>query len=282
MTIDLSVIIVNWNTRDLLHVCLKSLYHYTHGMTVEVFVVDNGSNDGSADMVAHQFPQVILLRNQDNVGFPRANNQALRQASGRYLLLLNSDTALKANALQKLVTFMDAHPTAGIAGPKLLNPDDSRQYSCDMFPRTPLTMLRDKLLENFFPTKHPRWSTRMEHLNFHEHFLVDYVIGAVFIIRRTTVEQIGLLDEQFFMYAEDIDWCYRAALAGWKIYYVGQVAVYHYNRGSSEKSPEQSSRLQAMRAKSLRLFYRKHYGRVNAFLLLVIMTLKSKTNHKNL
>ena len=281
MMIDLSVIIVNWNTSNLLHDCLNSLYQYTHGITFEIFVVDNGSTDGSPDMVAQQFPQVILLRNQDNMGFSRANNQALRRASGRYLLLLNSDTALRDNGLRALVTFMDAHPAAGIAGTKLLNPDGSRQDSCDTFPRTPLAMLRDTFLDNVFHHPERRWSGRMAHWNFQDHFLIDYVIGAVLIIRRDTLTQIGLLDEQFFMYAEDIDWCYRAALAGWKIYYVGSIAIYHYNRGSSEKTPEQSSRLQHMRVRSLQQFYRKHYGRFNAFLLFVIVMCKRKTSQKN-
>jgi len=271
---DLAVIIVNWNTRELLRTCLSSLYQYTTGISYEIVVVDNGSADGSSDMVKKHFPDVRLMRNQENLGYSQANNQALRRASSRYMLLLNSDTALKDNALQGMVFFMDTHPSVGIAGTKLLNPDGSRQYSCDLFPRTALAMLRDKILDTFFSTKRITWPERMTEWDFNGNFAVDYVIGAVLLIRRETLEQIGLLDEQFFMYAEDIDWCYRAALAGWKTYYLGAMSIYHCNRGSSETSQALSFKLQQLRGKSLQQFYRKHYGLFSSWLIMLIDRLK--------
>ena len=144
--VDVSVVIVNWKTRELLRQCLTSLVRHTSPETrYEVIVVDNGSNDGSAEMVAQRFSEVRLLCNQENLGFARANNQAIALSSGRYVLLLNSDTELHSDALTAMIGFMDAHPSVGICGPKLLNADDTRQYSCDLFPRTPYVMLRDKI-----------------------------------------------------------------------------------------------------------------------------------------
>jgi GT2 family glycosyltransferase len=169
---------------------------------------------------------------------------------------------------------MDHHPSVGIAGTKLLNPDGTRQYSCDLFPRKPLTMLRDKMRDRFSSKTKVTWHERTAKWNFDENFAVDYVIGAALLIRRETYEQIGLLDEQFFMYAEDIDWCYRAALAGWQTYYLGKISVYHYNRGSSEISVEVSTHLRALRKKSLLKFYKKHCGVISSLMMKVILFLK--------
>ena len=277
--VDLSIIIVNWNTKYLLKKCLSSLFKHTQdaagtGFSYEVFIVDNGSSDGSPDMVKEAFPSVTLLCNQKNLGFSKANNQAIPLTSGRYILLLNSDTELISDALQKMVSFMDQHPSAGICGTKLLNSDGTRQYSCDTFPRAPLMMFRDKILDRFTRPGEIPWQNRMTQWDFHENFAVDYVIGAVLLIRRETLEQIGMLDEQFFMYAEDIDWCYRAALAGWKTHYLGEVSIYHHNRGSSEQSATLSSQLQHLRAKSLLKFYQKHYGWGSALILQGILLFK--------
>ena len=274
---DLTVIIVNWNTRELLQNCLRSVFQHTRGISYQVIVVDNASSDGSPEMVEKEFPEVQLIHNHENLGFSRANNQALRLALSRYLLLLNSDTVLCDNALKGMVEFMDAHPDAGIVGTRLLNPDGSRQYSCDLFPRRPFRMLSDKIRDRFFPVNQGGWQERMANWDFHGNFLVDYVIGAVLLIRRDTVERIGMLDEGFFMYAEDIDWCYRAEQAGWKNYYVGSIGIYHYNRGSSEKNPEQASRLRKMRDQSLERFYRKHYGALNGFLFGLVVKMKRQT-----
>jgi len=273
---DVAVIIVNWNTRELLRQCLASVYQHTTGVAFEVWVVDNASTDDSAEMVAQEFPQARLIRNAENVGFAKANNQALQQALARYYLLLNSDTALQDNAIAQMVAFLDAHPTVGIAGTRLLNSDSSWQGSFDDFPRTPLAMLWDKLS----PSRRTRWNNRMTRHDVTTNFAVDYLIGAVFMIRRETMQQIGLLDETFFMYAEDIDWCYRAAQAGWTTYYLGELAVYHHNRGSSRKSPEQARRLQRLRDDSLLRFYRKHYGLCSFFSMTCVLFIKQIMAHK--
>ncbi|GAK55729.1 glycosyl transferase family 2 [Candidatus Vecturithrix granuli] len=273
--IDVSVVIVNWNTCELLENCLKALIAYTSSKTTyEIIVVDNGSTDGSPEMIEQHFPAVALIRNQNNLGFAKANNQAIAVSTGRYILLLNSDTELNSDALTAMVHFMDAHPSAGICGAKLLNADGTRQYSCDLFPRTPYVMLRDKIRDTV--QRHPEnsWQNRMAAWDFDRNFAVDYLIGAVLLIRRETLEQIGLLDEHFFMYAEDIDWCYRAHLKGWQTYYLGTVSIYHYNRGSSDKSAKLSTRLQALRRKSLLQFYRKHYGFLSCLACRIIFALK--------
>ncbi len=265
--LDISVIIVNWNTYELLRNCLRSIITHTTCTTkYEITVVDNGSTDGSAEMVARHFPEVRLICNQDNLGFAKANNQAIKVSTGRYLVLLNSDTELKNDALTAMMNFMDAHPSAGICGTKLLNTDGTRQDSCDLFPRTPYMMLRDKIGDIRRRRHANSWQNRMAAWNFDSNFVVDYLIGAALLIRRETLKQIGMLDDRFFMYAEDIDWCYRAFLKGWQTYYLGTISIYHYNRGSSNKSPELSAQLQTLRRESLLQFYRKHYGRVNALL----------------
>ena len=279
--VDLSVIIVSWNTKHLLQRCLSSFLACTDDcpqtvLSYEIFVVDNGSSDGSPEMVEQLFPAVKLIRNRENLGFSKANNQALLLTSGRYILLLNSDTELSSNVFQEMVLFMDKHPSVGIAGTKLLNADGTRQYSCDVFPRRPLIIFRDKIIDTFLRKGRLGWRTRMMQWNFDENFAIDYVIGASLLIRRETYKQIGLLDEQFFMYAEDIDWCYRAALAGWQTYYLGKISIYHHNRGSSEKSPVLASQLRKLRTKSLLKFYRKHYGVFATALLKIILILKKR------
>jgi len=201
------------------------------------------------------------------------------KAAGRYLLLLNSDTRITENAFFNMVQFLDAHPTVGMAGPRLLNPDGTRQYSCDCFPRRPRTLLRDKIIDYLRPRNQITRQGRMRSWNYATNFSVDYLIGAVLLVRREAFGQIGLLDEQFFMYAEDIDWCYRSAQAGWENYYLGKISVYHHNRGSSEKNADLTQRLADLRTESLLKFYTKHYGGASATILQWILTLKP--SHEN-
>ncbi len=263
--LDLSIIVVNWNTRELLKQCLTSVIEQTQQLAYEIFVVDNASSDGSIAMVERDFPDVHLIKNDRNLGFSKANNQALVKASGRYLLLLNSDTRITENAFWPMIQFLDAHPSVGMAGPQLLNPDGTRQESCDDFPRRPMTLLRDKILDALQLQNHITRAGKMRRWDYSNNFSVDYLIGAVLLVRRETFEQIGGLDEQFFMYAEDIDWCYRSVRAGWQNYYLGEICVYHHNRGSSEKTTGQAKTLHQLRTKSLLKFYRKHYGIISTW-----------------
>ncbi len=262
--LDVGVIIVNYNTRDLLRRCLETV-RASEGVAFEVCVVDNASTDGSAEMVAEEFPGVHVIRSPVNGGYAYANNLGLRffgfalpQADPRprYVLLLNPDTEVPPDALARMVAFMDAHPEAGAAGPKIVRPDGSLDLACRRsFPTPEVAFYRFSGLSRLFP-RSPRFArynlTFLDPDQTHE---VDSVVGAFMMVRREAIMQVGLLDESFFMYGEDLDWAYRIKQAGWKIYYYPAVVVLHVKRASSRMSPR--ARYEFNRA--MWVFYRKHY-----------------------
>ncbi len=232
--VTLSIIIVNWNTRDLLAACLESVAAEIARMgegEAETFVVDNASTDGSPEMVQEDFPWVRLIRNTENVGFARANNQAIRLAQGRYLLLLNSDTCLHAGSLQTLVDFMDAHPAAGAAGPRLLNGDGTLQVSCHPL----LTPEREFWRLSFLERLYARATYPLEAWDATTPHRVEVIKGACLLGRRMVLDQTGLLDESYFMYTEEMDLCYRMAQAGWELWHVPAATVTHYGEASSRQ-----------------------------------------------
>lgn len=258
--VDVSVIIVNWNTRDLLAQCLQSLYGTTSDLDFEIIVVDNASVDGSVAMVRRDFPQVQLIANAENEGFVRANNQALPLSRGRYVLLLNSDAALLPGTLWHMVQFMDAQPAAGIVGPRVLNPDGSFQSSYMDFPNLfsellLMTKLSKVVYGRYFPS-HSLQQSR-------ETRAVDWMLGACIMIRRETLEEIGGLDETFFMYSEEVDWCWRAKQAGWAVYYLPEAKVLHWGGQSSSKVP---LKRRSLVYRSKLLFLDKHNGPTTALL----------------
>ncbi len=260
--VDLSVIIVNWNTCDLLAGCLRSVYETAGRIHLEVIVVDNGSTDGSVEMVCREFPQVKLMLNANNVGFARANNQALARSRGRYVLLLNSDTRLLPGALEESLRHMEEHPRAGLVGVRLLNGDGSFQASYTPFPTLGrefliLSGLGRLLIRPSFPSQGPceRQGARR---------IKGYVEGAYMMARREAIEEVGGLDERIFMYAEDVDWCYRFHRAGWEVWYLPQVTVIHYGGQSTRK---RRGRMEAELYRSRVYFFHKHYGRTAAFCL---------------
>jgi len=253
----LSICIVNWNTREDLRRCLDSLAAGAGALEIEVFVVDNASDDGSPAMVERDFPQVRLLRNPSNTGFAHANNQAIRQCRGDYVLLLNSDTLVSPGTLAVLVVGMEAHPEAGIGGPKLLNGDGSLQYSCRRFPTFTAGIFRNSAFGQWFSrNKKVRdyLMTDFDHASIAE---VDWVSGAALCIRRAALERIGLLDERYFMYCEDVDWCYTVGQAGWKVLYFPEAVITHIIGRSSDLVVEKMVRAHH---RSMRLFYWKHYA----------------------
>ena len=269
---QVSVIVVNWNTRELLLQCLQSVYDTGAGLPLEVIVVDNGSTDGSVAAVREHFPQARLFVNEENLGFVRANNQALAVARGRYMLLLNSDAALRPGALSALCRFMDRHPEAGIVGGKLLNPDGSFQSSYMDFPSLGdeillMTKLHRFLRSSYFPSHPPQESQKVQE--------ADWVSGACLMIRREAVEQVGGLDEDYFMYSEEVDWCWRVKQAGWKVYYLPEAEILHWGGQSIGQVPLHK---RARVYKSKLLFFRKRRGRWYATLfrlaLLVTSVLK--------
>lgn len=250
---DLSVVIVNWNTRRLLADCLSSLPEAAPGLSLEIWVVDNGSTDGSQAMLAQQFPQVKLIANDRNRGFAAANNQALRQARGRVMLLLNSDTVACPGSLARLLQVLEQHPRAGIVGARLLNRDGSVQNSIAPIPSLWTELGHKGLLRLIRPR---RYRTRLP-VEASEAAEVDSVIGACMLVRAQVLEQAGLLDEGYFFFLEETDWCLRAQRAGWAVLSDPQARVYHLQGGSASGVKAQA-RIEYWRSRYR--FFDLHYG----------------------
>lgn len=249
---DLSVVIVNWNTRDLLLNCLNSLLQELSTLSHEVFVVDNGSTDGSVTMVREKFPAVIIIENGRNLGFARATNIALRRATGHFWLLLNSDTRVKEGALKGLLQTMEGGPGIGVAGLQLVNEDGSLQNSVGNAPSL-LTELTNKrllrlLLPSRFPGKENHGSQLLE---------VESVIGACMMVRSSAAEEVGLLDEDYFFFLEETDWCVRMRRAGWKVVHDPRFSVYHL-QGRSAGKVNVRARIEYWRSRYT--FFKKHRG----------------------
>jgi len=261
-TLDVSVIIVSWNTCSITRDCLRSVFDETRGIDFEVIVVDNASSDGSAEMVRREFPRAVLIENRQNRGFAAANNQAMRVARGKYVLLLNSDTVLIDGAIQECFAFIEKHPEAAVVGCKALNEDGSLQFTCSMFPGLLNQLLLATGLSSalggnrFFGRADMTW---WDHNELRE---VDFVAGCFMLVRRAAVEQVGVMDENYFMYAEEADWCLRFRRAGWKVFYYPD-ARFHHLLGASEKSSVRDMTLE--RRKSLLYFFRKNFGPLKAY-----------------
>lgn len=256
---DLSVIIVNWNTKELLLNCLDSFYRTVKGLTFEIFVVDNGSSDGSPDSVRRAFPNIELIQNQRNLGFARANNEALRKSTGRYALLLNTDVILINGAVEKLVEFMENNPTVGIAGGQLINADGSKQNSFDNFPSLATEALNKSLLRLLFPNRYPS-----KRVNYGIPIDVHSVIGACMIVRSRSIREVGLLDEDYFFFLEETDWCYRMRRRRWRVCHVPQAKIVHL-QGRTAILVKDRAKIEYYR--SLYLFFKKHKGMVESAML---------------
>jgi N-acetylglucosaminyl-diphospho-decaprenol L-rhamnosyltransferase len=255
----LSIVIVSWNTRELLRCCLETVFAYPPADPFEVWVVDNNSQDESVAMVHSQFPQVQIIVNQDNPGFAGANNQAIHASSGEYVLLLNPDTEVKAGALATLIDFLDGQPQAGGAGSMLLNPDGSLQPSCYPMLTGPRELWRMLNLDRFLAVG----EYHMHRWNQLEPRRVEVAQGASLMLRRSVLERIGLLDEGYFIYTEEVDLCYRMQQAGWLLYWVPQSQVVHYGGQSTRQvAAEMFLHLYGSKIR----FFRKHYGRFSTIL----------------
>ncbi len=237
--IDIAVVVVNWNAKDDLRVCLQSLARTSiPAVSAETWVVDNASTDGSPDMVRAEFPAVHLLVNQTNLGFSRANNQAVALSQSRYVFLLNSDAFVHSQALQELTAYADAHPDAGVLGPRVLNPDGSLQFSCRRFPTLGAGVFRNTYLGRLFPRNKYAQDYLMTDFDHLSTLAVDWVSGCAMFIRRALLDDIGVLDERFFMYCEDVDFCLRAGEAHSQVLYVPQAVVTHAIGRSSDKNAD--------------------------------------------
>jgi len=275
-TPDLTVCILSWNTQRFLHRCLCSIFrpedadvaeamaraglpHCTGADTIQlqVVVVDNASSDGSAEMVADEFPQATLVRSDRNLGFPGGNNLGYRHSAGRYFLLLNSDTVVPKGALTALVRFADARPKAGFVGPRVVNPDGSLQMSCRAFPTLGAGLFRNTPLGRLFPNNRFTRDYLMADFAHDEVREVDWLSGCALMARRQMIEEIGLLDEAFFMYCEDVDWAYRARQAGWERLYVPGATIIHEIGRSTDRAV---NRMIVQFHLSMYRFFRKHYA----------------------
>ena len=249
----ISIIIVSWNTASFLENCLTSILANPSTSTSEIWVVDNASSDDSPRMVREKFPRVHLIENSENVGFARANNQAIQHCTGKYVLLLNPDTLVASGALQSLVDFLDKHPEAGAAGPRILNPDGSLQVSSHPRPTLSRELWRLLHLDSLSPyAMYPRikWETNQPQE-------ADVLSGACLLLRKEVLEQVGFLDEDYFIYAEEVDLCYRIQRAGWRMYWVPQAEVVHFGGQSTQQVPtEMFLHLYHSNIK----YFRKHYG----------------------
>ncbi|OGE73641.1 MAG: hypothetical protein A3I07_02860 [Candidatus Doudnabacteria bacterium RIFCSPLOWO2_02_FULL_42_9] len=247
---DLSIIIVNYNTKELLRKCLGSVLNSVGSWQMEVIVSDNGSTDGSITMVETNFSQVKLIQNNANLGFSQGNNVAIKQAIGKYILLLNSDTAVRPDAIDLSIKYMDDHIDVGIMGAKVLLPDGTLDKACRRkFPNPWNSFLR---LFGLAKLSDYNIDTPID-----QEVEVDAVMGAYLMIRKTVVDKIGLLDEEYFMYGEDLDWCWQTKAAGYKVMYYPKAEIVHYKYGSSQLIPFRTIK---MAHQAMKIFYRKHYA----------------------
>jgi len=252
----LSICIVNWNTRDHVRACLESIAKHPPNLPCEIIVVDNGSADGSAEMVAREFPGVRLIANERNEQYARASNQAIRESSGELLFLLNPDVRVLEATADTLLDFMAANPAAGACAPKLLDPDGRVQRSVRSFP-TPGALLADVLgLARLFPRCEACGRYRLTYWDYDSAREVEQPMASALMLRRRALLQVGLFDEQFPLFFNDVDLCYRLRKAAWRIYFVPQAHAIHHVGASTGQARRLALRLSQ---EGLARFYRKHY-----------------------
>jgi len=254
---QISVIIVSWDARDYLRDCLNSVRQTGAPGLHEIIVVDNASSDGSPEMVAEEFPEVKLIRANENLGFARANNLGIRHASGSLLALVNSDVVVQPECLQKLAAFLENRPEVGLVGPKIFGADGHLQRSCGELPTVWNTTCRFLALDRIL-SRWPLFSGfQMRHWNYDSQAEVGTLSGCFWLARRASVDEVGGLDERFFFYAEDMDWCKRFWDAGWKIVFVPEAVATHFGGGSSSNAPLRFS-VEMLRGSLM--YWQKHHG----------------------
>ena len=251
---ELSICIVNYKVKNLLRDCLDSIYKAS-GAKPEIIVVDNNSEDGSVPMIRERFPQVKLIENRRNVGFAKAMNQALREATGSYVLLLNPDTLIVDDAVPKTLSFMERTRDAAIVGCRIVNADGSLQLSCKNFPSLLDLFLKMSFLYRLFPQHRFFGRPYMSYFNYDATREVDVVMGAFMMARRDAIDDIGLFDERYYMYSEEVDWCWMAKQKGWKVYFYPAAEIVHYGGQSTKLAAE---RMFVELQKSECKFYGKH------------------------
>ena len=255
---DLSVVIVSWNVRELLERCLISL-HECHEPGCEIIVVDNASCDGSPQLVREQFPHVRLIASESNLGFVRANNRGIAASTGRYILLLNPDAEILGGPLAGMLAYMDEHLDIGVLGPKLLRPDGRVQPSRRRFPTLATAFLESTVLQQWCPRNRILQRYYMQDKDDAEEQDTDWLVGACLLIRREAWNHVGPLDENIFMYSEELDWCRRAKMAGWRVVYAPWATVVHHEgQSSNQVVPARHIYFQSSKV----YYFRKHHGPV--------------------
>lgn len=255
---DLSIIIVTWNSEKDIALCLASIEQAKKNLNLEVFVVDNASSDDTASIVKASFPQVTLVQNKKNIGFTKANNQAIRQSTGNYLLLLNPDTSVTKESLIDATEYMESRPEAGITGCAIHNPDGSQQYSVRKFPSLISQIFVLCKLHNFFPNLPALKRYFALDFDYSKEQAVDQVMGAFMIIRRECLEQVGLFDEKIWIWFEDVDYCKRAKNLDWKVMYAPKFSIVHNQSQSFTKL--WAVQEQKIFNRSLLYYMQKHHG----------------------
>lgn len=261
--VDLSIVILSFNTRDLLRTCLSTVFACRlDNYTIEVIACDNGSQDGSLAMIKKEFPQVILIDNKTNLGFAAGNNLGIKKAKGRYILLLNSDTEVSSSALAQMLAFMDKNPRVGVATGKLVLGNGFLDPSCHRGFPTPWAALTYFLgLERLFPRSRLFGEYHQGYKDLNQVHEVDVISGAFFLVRREVINKAGMLDEDYYFYGEDMDWCYRIKRAGWKIIFNPAVAVLHRKKQSGRAHADRVTRVRTelFFFQCNKLFYQKNY-----------------------
>ena len=256
--VDVSAVVLSWNDRLHLKTCLESLEQTNDGKRLEVIVVDNASSDGSAEMVRSVFPGVRLIQNHENLGFAKGNNIGIKASSGRYVCLLNSDIKLFEGCLRGLLDYMERNPDIGILGPKILNADLTHQSSCRTYPGLWNNFCSAVGLANVFKHVKVFSGEHMFYFRGDRVVDVDVLVGCLWLVRQEAIKQFGLLDERFFMYAEDVDWCRRCWRAGWRVVFFPDAQAIHYRGASSIKQDPVWVAL--TQQQSMLRYWEKHHG----------------------
>ncbi|HUN55336.1 MAG TPA: glycosyltransferase family 2 protein [Smithella sp.] len=264
---DISIIIVNWNTKELLLNCVSTIQQAINHYKVEIIVVDNASNDGSVQALKDFYPHVKLIQNKENLGFAKANNLGIKSSSGKYVCLVNSDIEVRGDCLFNMYNYMDKHSTIAVLGPKVFYPDMTGQVSCTHFPTIWNNICEASGLHKI---SHRLKIFSGEHMRYFHHnaiLKVDSLVGCFLMIRRSAIDQVGLLDERFFIYVEEVDWCKRFRNAGWDIVFMPDASVIHHDASSSSKDP---LRFSAELLKSKIKYWKKHRGKIAVLIFLLI------------
>lgn len=267
---DVSIIIISFNTKELLSQCIKSVLKQRGNLSTEIIVVDNNSKDGSVEMLESSFPMVQIIKNKTNRGFAAANNQAMAAAKGEFVLLINPDTIVLDRAIPKAVAFAQSRPEAAVVGCKVLNPDGTTQPTCFMFPSVLNLILSSTYLYKLFPGNRFFGREKMTWWNRETIQQVDVVSGCFMLVRREAIKQVGMMDEDFFFYAEETDWCYRFKKKGWKLLFTPEAQIIHYwGASSSVRGVEMKLQLRG----SILLFIKKHKNRAAYILSCILMAM---------